>query len=195
MLDKILEHVPVEVKMPVAVSKPVVQLCKVIPTTDPSGKSNGKVVEVAKNEMSLQENIGIDNKNEETTVYISTVSPGTMKGYHGHTLRTSHYTMIQGKGEIQMLNINTHTLEIYSINSEEAFYRTITPPGYYVALKNTGDKEVVLVGVPNPPYNHKVKEQVELDPQKVTDAINKGLIIVERYICSKDGIRKENNSS
>lgn len=185
--ERLFYH-PEYAEMPHPRSLPLVEPCRVIPTVDAEGKNNGVVVEVTKNYKELQKNMVEGNRSSETTVYITTVVPGKMKGYHGHLLRTSTYTLVGGKAEIQMLNLFTKELLVYEIDADSLPYRTITEPGYFIALKNIGDSVATFVGVPNPPYNPLVKEQLELNPQKVEAAIADRTVKVRRFSCTSAGV-------
>lgn len=73
------------------------------------------------------------------------------------------------------------------MDAKETPYRTITEPGYFLALKSRNNSTAVLIGVPNPPYNPNVQEQLELDPNQVEKAIEKGEIHVRRFSCTENG--------
>lgn len=181
-------------EMPQPTGLPIVEPCRVIPTQDAWGEYNGVVVEIAKNYKAMQENIGEGNRSSETTVYTTTVAPKKMKGYHGHLLRTSTYTLVSGKAEIHMLNLFTKELLIYKIDADVAPYRTITEPGYFIALKNIGESVATFVGVPNPPYNPQIKEQVELKPQEIEQAITNKDFKVRRFSCTLEGVNELPNN-
>lgn len=175
-------------EMPRPMRQPLVEPCRVIPTKDAFGEYNGVVVEVAKNYKEMKENALEGNRSNETTVYTTTVSPRKMKGYHGHLLRTSTYTLVGGKAEIHMLNLFTKELFVYEIDADTAPYRTITEPGYFIALKNIGESVATFVGVPNPPYNPQVNEQLELKPHEVETAITNRAVKVKRFSCVPEGV-------
>ena len=181
-------------EMPRPMSRPLVEPCRVIPTKDAFGEYNGMVVEVAKNYKEVQENAIEKNRANETTVYMTTVAPGRMKGYHGHLLRTSTYTLVIGKAEVHMLNLFTKELFVYRIDADSAPYRTITEPGYFIALKNIGESVATFIGVPNPPYNPQVNEQLELKPHEVEAAITNKIVKVKRFSCTMEGVSELPNN-
>lgn len=181
-------------EMPRPTGHPLVEPCRIISTQDALGEYNGVVVEIAKNYRAIQENTVEGSRSGETTVYMTTVAPGKMKGYHGHLLRTSTYTLISGKAEVHMLNLFTKELLVYEIDADSVPYRTITEPGYFIALKNVGELTAAFVGVPNPPYNPQIKEQVELKPQEVETAITNGVVTVRRFSCISEGVRELPNN-
>ncbi|MBI2309398.1 hypothetical protein HYU89_00685 [Candidatus Collierbacteria bacterium] len=175
-------------EMPRPMRRPLVEPCRIIPTKDAMGENNGVVVEVAKNYQEIQKNAVEGNRSSETTVYMTTVSPGKMKGYHGHLLRTSTYTLVGGKAEVHMLNLFTQELFVYKIDADSAPYRTITEPGYFIALKNIGESVATFIGVPNPPYNPQVNEQLELKSHEVETAITNKIVKVKRFSCTTEGV-------
>lgn len=195
-LERLFQR-PEFVELPRPAGLPVVEPCRVISTVDALGENNGIVVEVAKNYNKLQENIIEGDRSSETTVYITTVASGKMKGYHGHLLRTSTYTLVGGKAEIQMLDLFSKELLVYEIDADSLPYRTVTEPGYFIALKNIGDSVATFVGVPNPPYNPLVKEQLELNPREVEAAIFNKTVRVRKFSCTLGGVVElpDNNAS
>jgi hypothetical protein len=183
-----LPYSPETMEMPEPVGVPRVEPCKRIPTHDASGAPNGQVIELAKHEQDLQPNQVEGDKSVETTVYLTTVTPHQMKGYHGHTFRTSTYVAVGGQSEIHMLNPVTGELLVYEFDADQAPYRTITVPGYFLALKSRNGSLATFIGVPNPPFHPLVQEQVELAPAAVEQAIKDGLIKERRFRCTQDGI-------
>lgn len=175
--------------------QPLVERCKVIPTKDAFGEYNGEVIEVAKNYKEIQENAVEENRSNETTVYMTTVAPRKMKGYHGHAIRTSTYVLVSGQAEIHMLNPFTRELFIYEIDADTAPYRTITEPGYFIALKNIGESVATFIGVPNPPYNPQVKEQSELRQEEVEQAVINNLVRTRKFSCTSRGILELSDNS
>lgn len=189
-----LFQIPEFAEIPRPMRQPLVEPCRVIPTKDAFGEYNGVVVEVAKNYKEIQKNIVEGDRSNETTVYMTTVAPGRMKGYHGHLLRTSTYTLVSGKAEVHMLNLFTKELFVYKIDADSAPCRTITEPGYFIALKNIGESVATFVGVPNPPYNPQVNEQLELKPHEVEKAITNKIVKVRRFLCTAEGISELPNN-
>ena len=174
-------------EMPTPTVAPIIEPCKRIPTKDADHAPNGQVIEVAKNYQDLRENVGKQDRRVETLVYITTVTPGRMKGYHGHTARTSTYVAVGGQAEIHVLNQDAGELLIYEIEGDETPYRVIAEPGYFLALKSRNDSIATFIGVPNPPFNADFNEQVELHPSDVEQAIADGHLSVKRFRCAPEG--------
>ena len=179
---------PENLEMPEPTIAPLIEACKRIPTRDAAGAPNGQVVEVAKNYQDLRENVGKEDRRVETLVYLTTVTPGRMKGYHGHTARTSTYVAVGGQAEIHVLNQATGEVLVYEIDGDETPYRVIAEPGYFLALKSRNDSTATFIGVPNPPYHYQFNEQVELDPHDVEQAIADGKLTMKRFRCQPDGV-------
>lgn len=182
-----LPYTPDDLEMPEPTVAPLVEPCKRVQTKDAQGQLNGQIVEVAKNYQDLRENVGKKDRRVETLVYISTVTPGGLKGYHGHTSRTSTYVAVGGKSEIHALNQLTGELYVYEIDGDETPYRVIAEPGYFLALKSREGSAATFIGVPNPPYNVDFNEQVELHPHDVEKAIAEGRLTVKRFRCAPEG--------
>lgn len=174
-------------EMPTPTVAPIIEPCKRIPTRDADHAPNGQVIEVAKNYQDLRENVGKQDRRVETLVYITTVTPGQMKGYHGHTARTSTYVAVGGQAEIHVLNQDAGELLVYEIEGDETPYRVIAEPGYFLALKSRNDSVATFIGVPNPPFNADFNEQVELHPSDVEQAIADGHLTVRRFHCAPAG--------
>ncbi len=182
-----LPYTPDNLEMPEATVAPLVEPCKRVETKDADHQPNGLIIEVAKNYQDLRENVGKKDRRVETLVYISTVTPGALKGYHGHTARTSTYVAVGGKCEIHALNQATGELFVYEIDADQTPYRVIAEPGYFLALKSREGSGATFIGVPNPPYNADFNEQVELHPHDVEQAIAEGRLTVKRFRCAPEG--------
>ncbi len=185
-----LPHLPYTqgLEMPEPTVAPIIEACKRIPTYDAAKEPNGQVIEIAKNYQDLRENVGKQDRNIETLVYVTTVTPGRMKGYHGHTSRTSTYVAVGGQAEIHVLNQVTGELLVYEIDADETPYRVIAEPGYFLALKSRNDNTATFIGVPNPPFNPAFNEQVELEPHDVEQALKDGRLTERRFRCLPDSI-------
>lgn len=183
-----LPYTPDDLEMPAPTVAPLIEPCKRVQTRDAAGENNGQIIEVAKNYQDLRENVGKEDRRVETLVYISTVTPGAMKGYHGHTARTSTYVAVGGQSEIHVLNQASGELLVYEIDGDETPYRVIAEPGYFLALKSRNDSAATFIGVPNPPYHYQFNEQVELHPHDVEQAIKDGRLTVKRFRCQPEGV-------
>jgi hypothetical protein len=183
-----LPYTPADLEMPAPTVAPLIEACKRIQTRDADGEHNGQVIEVAKNYQDLRENVGKEDRRAETLVYITTVTPDRMKGYHGHTARTSTYVAVGGQAEIHVLNQESGELLVYEMDADVTPYRVIAEPGYFLALKSRDGATATFIGVPNPPYHAQFNEQVELHPHDVEQAINDGRLSVKRFRCQPDGI-------
>lgn len=183
-----LPYTPDDLEMPAPTVAPLIEPCKRVQTRDAAGENNGQIIEIAKNYQDLRENVGKEDRRVETLVYISTVTPGAMKGYHGHTARTSTYVAVGGQSEIHVLNQASGELLVYEIDGDETPYRVIAEPGYFLALKSRNDSAATFIGVPNPPYHYQFNEQVELHPHDVEQAIKDGRLTVKRFRCQPEGV-------
>ncbi|HZC04217.1 MAG TPA: hypothetical protein VE338_01110 [Ktedonobacterales bacterium] len=183
-----LPYTPDDLEMPEPTVAPLVEACKRVQTKDAQHEPNGQIIEVAKNYQDLRENVGKKDRRVETLVYISTVTPGAIKGYHGHTARTSTYVAVGGKSEIHVLNQASGELLVYEIDGDETPYRVIAEPGYFLALNSRDGSAATFIGVPNPPYNSEFNEQVELHPRDVEQAIADGRLTVKRFRCQPEGV-------
>lgn len=119
-------------------------------TRDASGRKNGILVELAKDE-------------NKTIAYLISIDVNSFKGYHYHKVRHSHYTLLRGK--LMVILYKNRIREEYLL---EPFDKIDIPPKIATGLKNIGRDEVWLVNHTVPPYDPEVKdEQLEFSEEEL----------------------------
>jgi len=103
-------------------------------------------------------------------VYMTTVSPGIVKGWHYHKKQSDTIVCIKGKlrlglydsrrgsktkGEIQEMMLADGDPILLQI-----------PPGIYHGWENMGKEEAIVISMPDFLYNYKEPDEVKLDPFK-----------------------------
>jgi dTDP-4-dehydrorhamnose 3,5-epimerase-like enzyme len=143
---------------------------KKVNTKDSNGKENGWLLEMFK---------GPENKTE---VYLTSVIPGSFKGFHLHRIRASRYVCLRGKVRIityEFRNGYWNKPETphwdRSENTLDSSFpqRLLISPEVAVGIENIGDTEAWLINYPFPAYDPAQKdEQVEY----TLEELEKGII-------------------
>lgn len=141
------------------VEKVRVEFAKKVKTFDVSTKKeNGFLIELLKD-------------GRKTTAYLTAAKPGTFKGYHEHTVRSSRYMCVKGKMKI-ILYIDGRRIE-YILSAEHP-QRLYIPPHIPTGLENIGDEEAWLVNFPMPPYDPELKgEQIDYTQEELDAKLGK----------------------
>lgn len=127
---------------------------KKILTKDLSGKENGLILELFKN-----------NDRVKTDVYLTCIKQGTFKGYHLHKVRTGRYYCIKGKVKV-ILYFGKEREEV--ILSAETPERLILPINTPNAIENIGDGDAHIINYPDPPYDPTLKgEQLDFTQKQI----------------------------
>ncbi len=127
-----------------------VEKCKKITTYNDKKIENGFLQELYKN-------------GEKTLLYLTTIKPGSFKGYHLHKIREANYVCIKGKVKVILYDISSKRKKeiILDANNPQKLH---IPTYIATGLENIGNEEVYLINYPNPPYEPKhlqIGEQVE----------------------------------
>lgn len=126
--------------------------CTRVSTVDAAGQSNGFLVELYK-------------EGPKTTLYLTGAFPRAFKGYHLHTMRSSHYVCLRGKMNITVVEGNTKVEHILDATAPE---RLFLPTNVWIGLENIGDEEAWLINFPDPAYDPVLKgEQQEKTPAEI----------------------------
>lgn len=142
------------------------ELAKKVITKDHSGKDNGFLIELFKNE-------------DKTEVYISAAIPGAFKGYHLHRVRAARYVCLKGKMRIILYvpfekdDKTQWVREEHLLDASEP-KRLFIPKNVATGLENIGSEEGWLVNYPNPAYDPTLKdEQVEYTQEELEQGVVK----------------------
>jgi dTDP-4-dehydrorhamnose 3,5-epimerase-like enzyme len=136
----------ITIKPPAEEDKPILELAKKVITYDSDKKPNGSLIELFKD-------------GDKTTTYLSTISPGKLKGYHLHKVREANYICLKGEVKIILYMENGRQEYLLSAKRPERLH---IPANVPTALYNPGKSEAWIINDPSPAYDPSLKgEQVE----------------------------------
>lgn len=118
---------------------------KKVTTYDLSGKENGFLIELFK-----------DNTGKKTDVYLSAAKPRAFKGYHLHRVRAARYVCLKGTMKI-ILYVDGKREE--HVLSADNLTRLYIPPMVPTGLENIGTEDGWLVNYPDPAYDPELKDE------------------------------------
>lgn len=129
--------------------------CKKVETFDvKTHKVNGFLMELYKD-------------GEKTVAYLTTIKPGTFKGYHLHKTRQSHYVCLRGRVKITVISNNEQ--EEYVLDSAQP-KRLLLPTNVYIGLENIGTEEAWLINLPSPAYDPNLTgEQIDKSREELEE--------------------------
>lgn len=102
-------------------------------------------------------------------VYISTIYPGTIKGFHVHERKTDYITCVRGQVKFVVIesNCNSDLLSLYEYHlSRMSPKLVVVPPGLWHGWMCIGQEEAMLVNVTTEPFNSDDPDEVRVDPIK-----------------------------
>jgi len=131
---------------------------KKVATFGADGAENGSLTELFK-------------EGDKTIFYLTTIKPGSFKGYHLHRVRAARYVCIRGKIKITVYkNRKKFEYILDASKPSRLFIPSNTPTG----LLNIGDEDAWLINYPDPPYDPKLKdEQVEYTEDELKEGMVK----------------------
>ncbi len=135
---------------------------KVVVTYDHAGNANGSLKELF-----------VDG--DKTLVYMTSVKPGSSKGYHLHRVRAARYFPVVGKVKIVLWRPGTPESEKEEYVLEGATpKRLFIPKDVATLLVNEGTEEAFFINFPDPAYDPNLKdEQVEYTEEELRQGIVK----------------------
>lgn len=130
--------------------------CKKVTTADSAGAPNGFLIELYKN-------------GSTTTVYLTAALPKAFKGYHRHTVRSSHLVCLKGKMKVTIVEGAQRVEHLLDSATPE---RLLIPTGVWIGYENIGDEEAWMVNFPEPAYDPSLKgEQQEKTQQEIAEQL------------------------
>jgi len=123
-----------------------------IVTRDEDGTDNGFLVPI----YNIHDGFFPEGKEPEQ-VYLTVISPGTIKGPHLHFIRTGCFTCIKGNARFVLKTEAGY--EVF-LSGEEHGYRTVVvPTGVPAALQSLGDEEAYVLNMPNPAWTPEMNDE------------------------------------
>jgi dTDP-4-dehydrorhamnose 3,5-epimerase len=146
---------------PLEVERPMIQgvVSKAIRTIP---DERGRVIEMLRSDDPLFQKFG--------QVYVTTVYPGVVKGWHYHKVQTDFVCCVSGMIKLVVCQpkesipgMNATQVAQYFIGEHNPQLITI-PPGVYHGWKGIGEKESVVMCVSSEPYNYESPDEYRVDP-------------------------------
>lgn len=98
---------------------------------------------------------------EPQQVYMTVISPSTIKGPHLHFIRTGFFTCIKGNARFILKSESGYQV-FYS--GEDYEYRSVeVPTGVPAALQNVGDGEAIVLNMPSPAWTPNMDDEHTAD--------------------------------
>ena len=100
-------------------------------------------------------------------VYISTIYPNTIKGFHIHEKKTDYITCVWGQVKFVVIesNSNNELIKLYEYHlSRMNPALVVVPPGLWHGWMCISQEEALLVNVTTEPFCKDVPDEVRVDP-------------------------------
>ena len=127
-----------------------------IATSDARGGDNGFLVPI----YNVLEGFCEPGK-EPQQVYLTVVSPGTVKGPHLHFIRTGCFTCI--KGSVRFVVKTTEGYKEYFSGDQHEYLSIIVPAGLPAAIQNVGDEDAYVLNMPSPAWTPTMDDEHAAD--------------------------------
>lgn len=120
----------------------------------------GRLIEVLREDDACFERFG--------QMYVTTVYPGVVKGWHYHKRQVDYFTCVAGMIKLVLYDDRPGSATTGRIN--EFFLGTYkpqlikVPPLVWHGFKGVGEVEAVVINVPNHPYQHRAPDEYRKDP-------------------------------
>lgn len=133
---------------------------KVVKTRDLKGGINGSIIELYKD-------------GEKTIAYITTIMPGTFKGFHLHRVRKGQYVCIKGRVKITLYKPGTKKHGKHILDAKKP-QRLFIPVDVAAGIESIGDQEAWIINYTDPPYDPALKdEQIEYTLEELEGGVVK----------------------
>lgn len=103
-------------------------------------------------------------------VYMTTVYPGVVKGWHYHKVQADNFTCIAGMIKVVLYDCRKESPTYKEVN--EFFVGIHNPLLIHVphsimhGFKCAGENEAIVVNIPTHPYNYEKPDEFRVDPYK-----------------------------
>lgn len=101
-------------------------------------------------------------------VYLSTVYPGVVKGWHYHKVQTDNICVVKGMGKLVLYDgredseTKGQIMEFFT--GEKSPLLVSIPAGVLHGVKGVGIEPAYFINVPTQPYNHGEPDEYRVDP-------------------------------
>jgi len=136
--------------------KIITKISKKIVTKNPDGSANGYLVPLYNvNEAFYPKDL------EPKQVYLTAISPNTIKGPHLHHIRTGCFTCI--KGNARFILKTPEGYQVYYSGEDHDYLSVIVPTGTAAALQNIGDVDALVLNMPSPAWTPTMSDEYTAD--------------------------------
>lgn len=101
-------------------------------------------------------------------VYVTTLYPGVVKGWHLHRQQWDRMVCLQGRVLLGLVDGRegspTYGAQLRIVLGDRNFSVVRIPPGVYHGLKNISTVEAMVVNVVSHPYNREEPDEVRVPP-------------------------------
>ncbi len=118
----------------------------------------GKLMEILRSDDDLFERFG--------QVYITTVYPGVVKGWHCHSKQIDHFTVVSGMVKMVLADLREGSptkgeIQEFFVGKDNPILVKI-PAGVYHGIKGIGTTEAIALNVPTEVYNYDTPDEIRL---------------------------------
>ena len=103
-------------------------------------------------------------------VYMTTVYPGVVKGWHYHKKQTDHFAVVKGMAKLVLYDNRDDSPTKGDINEffigEHNPLLVKIPPLVLHGFKCIGEEEAICINVPTEVYNYDQPDEFRVDPHK-----------------------------
>jgi dTDP-4-dehydrorhamnose 3,5-epimerase len=104
-------------------------------------------------------------------VYVTTLYPGVVKGWHLHRLQWDRMVCLRGRVLLGLVDARegspTHRAQMRVVLGDRNFVVARIPPGVWHGLKNLGGDEAMVVNVVSEPYARDAPDEIRESPHGV----------------------------
>ncbi len=111
--------------------------CKRVITSGVNGNPNGFLIELYKD-------------GPKTTLYLTAAYPKAFKGFHLHTVRSSHLVCLKGRMKVTIVEGSQSISHVLDGAAPE---RLFLPTSVWIGYENVGGEDAWMVNFPDPPYD------------------------------------------
>jgi dTDP-4-dehydrorhamnose 3,5-epimerase len=101
-------------------------------------------------------------------VYMTTVYPGVVKGWHYHKKQTDHFAVVKGMAKLVLYDNRDDSPTKGDINEflmgEHNSLLVKIPPLVLHGFKCIGKEEAICINIPTELYNHDQPDEFRIDP-------------------------------
>lgn len=101
-------------------------------------------------------------------VYLTTVYPGVVKGWHFHKVQTDFFAVVKGMAKVALFDpredSKTHGSVMELFMGEKNPVLIKIPPLVLHGMKGVGTEPAFIINCPTEPYNNQKPDEFRLDP-------------------------------